>query len=401
MKHLKVFSNLNEYETSEVVIPRVSLIKDSGVLMYEDVHKAGTILMMNNNGDKKWLSLSDYQMNSESLIAQGYSTIGVVVVPSNHTEDGTCRVISVNGLNNRGDIFLEAYDDYYFGDINTFESVAVLEHKHNTEGDYDYGYEPVFGEKQTCTYVNPEDFALENNYGTYAVPTFATDYEFVTENEADYSDYTEYIKVFREKTINPYDSKTFWYTFDSSSFEESSNENLTEEHYLMPSPYINGNQKNLLYHSGGNKNALSDMNGKENTSKIIYNLERINGGFLEDTLYFNVYNFSTVGTKKGDWYIPSFGEVGYLLARADEILKSLRYINPELNFDLGDYEYGSRYETILGHLVTSTFLSNDYVSNSQMYLTGIGYVNVHPFIKSDEDITGVDFKTLPFCSVTL
>lgn len=66
------------------------------------------------------------------------------------------------------------------------------------------------------------------------------------------------------------------------------------------------------------EDAISELNGKENT-KIIIDYCKANGKSFPAAEY--AYSYSTEGTKPGDWYLPSLGEL-YLLATSYEIINS-------------------------------------------------------------------------------
>lgn len=453
MKHLKVFENENEFQSAEKITPRVSLIRNSGVLYYEmsnsatGDYPAGTILMMNLTGEQEWLSLNEYKEKEASLKSQGFHVVGVVVVPASHTDDNTYRIVGVEKIKSNDGIFgQQSYDSDYFDvdNNNYYSGVALVNHTHNT--DYAPAYNAEFGSEQNVIYQdiyelrenNILDYRSPYDYEVvYNVPTFATDYE--ADVYYDYpGDYTEdgadYIYPI-EKIQNPYDTKTFWHTQDYTSkrgqFEydyDPSWAEADEEHYLMPSPYLNNGLKNELYHSGGKNNALSDMNGKENTESIYQDLVMY-APYNTDNLYINTYQYKTETTTQGDWYVPSFGEVGYLVARAKDIIESIKYINPDIVFDLesktpeyadgGEYEYQEynedyeRHETIFGELVSSTFYAggdygiSDDDGQTVMYTTSLGFTGVIGDMETDfpgwgnnaDDDLSTPHYSLPFIKI--
>jgi len=96
----------------------------------------------------------------------------------------------------------------------------------------------------------------------------------------------------------------------------------------VPSPYAADGSFYSDYirtRSSGN-NALSDFNGKYNTSQIVSVLGDTAQAAKGCSLY------STVGTSPGDWYLPAAGELGYLLPRFTIISNAFnacsKYLNP-------------------------------------------------------------------------
>jgi hypothetical protein len=176
---------------------------------------------------------------------------------------------------------------------------------------------------------------------------------------------------------NPYDTLTKWPS-DGAHCEP-----------LIPSPYLNNGKPNSIYrvnelsfyNSEYNetytfKNALSDMDGKNNTYKICKITERDNINITEDVEY--CVNYSTQGTKPGDWYLPSLGEIGYLLARFGKIREALR--------QCCEYLYGDNYAyeiDIYQEIISSTY----YDVNARWVYTSCRYAyndeyyegNVTPF----------------------
>lgn len=138
---------------------------------------------------------------------------------------------------------------------------------------------------------------------------------------------------------------------------------LQANEYHAPSPYDNyGNRSPLYYQTsspGSIYNSLSDFHGYANTKEIVKVRGDKNYGSWKPTktvgsdypaasccdMYF------TEGTKQGDWYLPGFGELGYLVARKKVIDSSLvklgKYsINVEKNI-LSSTEVGGDYSSIV------------------------------------------------------
>ena len=104
------------------------------------------------------------------------------------------------------------------------------------------------------------------------------------------------------KTVNnKYDSGTYWY-------------NNLVHHIASPYLYVNGEYvfNDGVYNGCVNDivSALSDMDGKANTT-VIENSDH------KAAIYCTGY--STSGTSHGDWYLPTIGELAFIMPRFDII----------------------------------------------------------------------------------
>lgn len=127
---------------------------------------------------------------------------------------------------------------------------------------------------------------------------------------------------------NPYDTKSYY--GNSSSSDKAA-----------PSPYLEDGDKNDIYHDTSNTgNAYADMDGKGNTENIL----AIDNGMStdwqtastitnDDSSSYNYHpsaqccwRYHTVATNQGDWYLPSAGELGYLVSRWKAINASIQTI---------------------------------------------------------------------------
>lgn len=81
---------------------------------------------------------------------------------------------------------------------------------------------------------------------------------------------------------------------------------------MIPSPYLNG-ATNPDYYGAieGYNNALSDFNGSSNTATLV--------GLGSDYVAANAANNYSDGVSGAKWYLPAMGELGYLMARFNEI----------------------------------------------------------------------------------
>lgn len=118
--------------------------------------------------------------------------------------------------------------------------------------------------------------------------------------------------------------------------------------YYGPSPYDKNMNKNSIFFTdnllSGHKSCLVNIDGKIETTKILDQLT-INIGnenWKNNETIENIdssinapaaqccWMYSTIGTKQGDWYLPTIGELIYALARQSAINKSITLINDEM-----------------------------------------------------------------------
>lgn len=129
-----------------------------------------------------------------------------------------------------------------------------------------------------------------------------------------------------------------------------------------PSPYVGSDYKSGGYNesygttafdTSTNRNVLSDFDGRGNTDKILnqrgyrdYNLWKPNPVTETDYPAASCCDmFATVGTKQGDWYLPSAGELGYIAPRSADI-------NDILDRLIESYGIGVRIE--VGEILSSS-----------------------------------------------
>ena len=340
-------------------------------------HKAGTIVVADENGNIDYVYPWD-DSNGELLDVQNMlftmrteynaTPIGVIVVPESHSPNGIARMVGINSRDN------------YYSEITTFSDdkeemnprsvCIVVGADDEIEG---YCETAEMSEISLPPIQRP---VLTDYYnGHYGTMFYDNEWRWapICHEEADAMAENNSYNAFE----NPYDTLTKWAS-DGPHCEP-----------LMPSPYLNNGKPNSIYHvdtltfyySEYNetytfKNALSDMDGKNNTYKICKITEREGINVTEDVEY--CINYSTKGTKPGDWYVPSIGEVGYLLARYGKIRTALRQCCDFLYGDDGAYEIN-----IYQDIISSTY----YDVNARWMFTPCRYTyndesfngNVTPF----------------------
>ena len=309
-------------------------------------HKAGTIVVMDDNGCIDYVypwddgngELLDVQDMLHTMGTDYHATpIGIIVVPESHSSNGIARMV---GIRPRNDYYSEITTFYDEDEEMNPRSVCIAV---GTDDELE-GYCENYGENVYLPSIQ-RPILSDNHYGDMVYDN-SWRWTPICNEEAD--EMAEYNGGFYALE-NPYDTLTKWPT-DGSHCEP-----------LMPSPYLNNGKPNSIYRvdtlyfytneydeSYEFKNALSDMDGKNNTYKMCTIAERNGYNITEDIEY--CLNYSTKGTKPGDWYLPSLGEVGYLLARLGKIREAMR--------QCCEYLYGDNYAyeiSIYQDIISSTY----------------------------------------------
>lgn len=159
---------------------------------------------------------------------------------------------------------------------------------------------------------------------------------------------------------------------------------LNSATYLSPGPVLEEDKPNPLYRASSYinsnqeevsiKNPLSDMNGKENTQKILANDTETNydyPGGKTDYLMAKLCSLYNKGDLK--WYLPSCGELGYLMSNLKRVNESR---------ELVEYPPIQQQENVV-YLQSSTLFSSDGVNcaHSNGYVGGSNnrnYTNNNP-----------------------
>lgn len=122
------------------------------------------------------------------------------------------------------------------------------------------------------------------------------------------------------------------------------------------------NYRATSYSGGSISNALSDFNGKQQTDAIIatrgtkdYENWKPSSGKTEDYPAASCCDmYHTVGTRQGDWYLPSCGELGYVIARMNLINEALNKIGGLQNL-VRQYIWSSTEHSATGARYISTY----------------------------------------------
>lgn len=224
----------------------------------------------------------------------GGTPIGVVVIPTSHDVygDGSCGVMSLVPMDyNTPDTGGNSDVYMYYGSVD------------KSGGLKQYNYLPVITKNGTVT----NTIVSMGN-----VAKLSTDYFTALQN------------------IN--DPDTYYNTTDAVG---------------LPSPYNADDTRNALYYKtdspSNDANALSDFNGKTNTSTLISQVTAQPNWKTDSTIINEkgsdgkctghypaaccCWRFHTVGTKQGDWYLPACGELGYMMSKFTKIQNGLQFAN--------------------------------------------------------------------------
>ena len=256
--------------------------------------KAGDLVVSNSNS--LYFTDLDFYIGNGKYFYDGdddnlYPT-GVVVVPADHTDDGTVRICSLN------------YVDYKNRE-GSYKPVSIYWGAYDKEiedlTDYDLDTAQSYIPGTTTTSTGNNAYIPTNNH-----------------------------RVKHEHNID--DQATYWHwcrEVDGDSY--------------FPSPYNANETKSTIYHTSDT--LLADMDGKANTEILRtftndgdgYSLDNVlnvssssyctaaiaclayRASFFGDT-YFDYSNDETRG-----WYLPSIGELGYLCARIEKIDRVRRF----------------------------------------------------------------------------
>ena len=271
LKHFKEFETYSEYETyinGSPVLPNVSFVGHD--VYYKDgvptpptppipsIISAGMICYADSSNNLKFCSKDEW--DSSLGTAQG-----VVVVPSNHTSDGTARIMCITGVNTDGT-------------TASTESIEQL---------------MVWGPIRV-------DTGLPN---MYKVPTWDnTIGGAIGNNDIGYL---------------PSDSSGF----TGATCACDSLTKYPGSTPYIPSPYLEDGSQNPDYINTVEvpNNSLSDFNGKYNTSVLV--------GLGTAYTAANACNqYGTTALPAGSWYLPAMGELGYIMPRFNDIQSALQTV---------------------------------------------------------------------------
>lgn len=132
---------------------------------------------------------------------------------------------------------------------------------------------------------------------------------------------------------------------------------------MIPSPYL-GDKPNPAYYAeiSGYNNKFADFDGKGNTDVLV--------GLGADYEAANAArNYKAAGAEEIEWYLPSMGELGYMMVRFNKIQAALTKVNSP---QLADYFYWSSSEIDTSFACCITTVNGYILKNS--YKTSFAYV---------------------------
>ena len=267
------------------------------------------------DGMKK-IVVSGDDYSTDTFPTSAYTPIGVVVIPASHNVhgDGIPTMMSLVNMNcDTPDSGATSNTDMYWGEHSTdISSLPNLD---------------------DVPYVGSNGSVGDTIIGTSAKTYLPSD-AFSTVN-------------------NPYDEGTGYYYNDSDKY--------------APSPYVTGGGRNTLYYQttspSSTANCLADFDGRGNTDKILtqrgskdYSSWKPTSNTEADYPAASCCDmFHTVGTNQGDWYLPSMGELGYVMARFNAINNTINKLPSDVNklvvasrYFWSSSEYSSYNARILG-----------------------------------------------------
>ena len=285
-----------------------------------NIGDAGTIVLANENGDRKYVDVETYENNS----FDGYEAIGIIVVPASHTEDGQARMMSIDLMS----CFEPSIGTKTLNPTNNDNQCKMCWGAYGNDIENLTNYDACVTIGTNDSDLPTEQTPMVSDLGLLANNIYEVSGGTSTGVTIDGMRY-----VYK---TNPYDSQTKWGLYYAGVHGS--------EMPLLPSPYLEDGSKNELYsltelNGETIPNFLSDMNGRANTDEIL----KVRGE-KDYTSWKPTYNstedypaasccdmYQTVGTNQGDWYLPSAGELGYLAARSRQVQDALKAVN---GFDL-------------------------------------------------------------------
>ena len=292
LKHFKEFKTYSDYKTyinGSPVLPNVSFVSQD--VYYKDgeptppipsIISAGMICYHDGTGFK---FCTREEWDSSLGTAQG-----VVVVPSNHTPDGTARIMCITGVNRDGTTASTVQSMVWGPEgvdtgLPNMDKVPTWDNTiGGTIGNSDYGY-------------------LPSDSSSFTGATCATD------SIAKYYGHTPYI----------------------------------------PSPYLEDGSQNPAYINTVETttgNCLSDFDGKSNTAVLV-------GLGSAYTSAYACNQYGTTALPAGNWYLPAMGELGYIFPRFNEIQSALQTVGGVQVDIYGSYCSSTEYNNIFVYGVDS------------------------------------------------
>ena len=125
----------------------------------------------------------------------------------------------------------------------------------------------------------------------------------------------------------------------------------------IPSPYL-GNKPNPAYYTpiSGYNNALADFNGKRNTDVLV----GLGTGYTAANA---ARNYKATGAQEIEWYLPSIGELGYVMVRFNKIQAALTKLGSTRASQLDIPDFWSSTEAPSGDVFIVNMYGGDIYSD--------------------------------------
>lgn len=329
-----------------------------------DVSIVGDIVMYDKQG-AKMVHCKPSEYSIETYPEAQYTPIGVVIIPSSHTDDRKDVIMSL------------AIMSAQTPDIGVTDADVLTSQMDSGNVTLRFGGQGRqlngFSKNGKMPYIASCPKGKDSVISEFGEVQF----EVISEDMSSSDNYRVciYSNNQLKGTANPSNPSEGYYTMDIDSAKKSS------KVLLMPSPYTSDGGKNPQYFQApgdGGNNILADFDGLVINKKY---LEQIQGGEgwktsptinnesgVQDFPYIQCcWRYHTDGTNQGDWYVPSAGEVGYVCAKFAEIqagYAKMKEVNKTI-IDLTDTE-----TALIAHWV-SNYNSDTYGFSFAPYMSDL------------------------------
>lgn len=156
----------------------------------------------------------------------------------------------------------------------------------------------------------------------------------------------------------------------STSYVDSTAKYYGSTPYI-PSPYL-GDKPNPTYYVeiSGYNNALADFNGKSNTDTLV----ALGSSYTAANA---ARNYKAAGAEEVEWYLPSMGELGYVMPRIGKIRTTLTLASVNASTLTDDSYWSSTENTLLNVYMINTSNGNVFIYSKD------GNIYVRPFAMLD------------------
>lgn len=296
----------------------IAYTKDTDTVYLKGKPDMADIALYDNTTDSI-ITIRGLNYNATSYPTNRYTPIGIVVVPKSHDDNGKAHIMSLNYMR---------YDTPKTGGDYQYMNWGI--YRQTIEGLKSKRYVPYINKSGTTEFGDTQEIK---------------GWDYVLSSSDDYfpSDSSTAL-------TNPFTKNQGYYNNNTS-------------YCYCPSPYDKNMDKNPIFFTenptSGQPSCLINMDGKGETDKILAQLktnignenwkqgETITNSYYSDNAPAAqcCWMYSTVGTKQGDWYLPTIGELAYACARKKAINASITQINSVLGNEnakiIDDYYFWS------------------------------------------------------------